>query len=148
MDSLDHVHDVVDNRVAELVLLGMEQFLWCLGNEVPQTPDRVFNRAKVWILAHIRQHLSEMVREGVVLLPEILDVLRGQAYNGKSDHLEENVVFGVRRACQLVQEEVEDVVALLDVHLDRVAEDVNDHVEQLTPDVFGKDALLALEQLA
>ena len=126
----------------------MQQFLWCLGNEVPQTPDRVFNRAEVWILAHIRQHLSEMVREGVVLLPEILDVLRGQAHNGKSDHLEENVVFGVRRACQLVQEEVEDVVALLDVHLDGVAEDVNDHVEQLPSDVFGKDALLALEQLA
>ena len=148
MNSLHHVHDVVNNRVAELVLLRVQQFLWCLGNEVSQTPDRVFNRAEVWILAHIRQHLSEMVREGVVLLPEILDVLRGQAHNGKSDHLEENVVFGVRRACQLVQEEVEDVVALLDVHLDGVAEDVNDHVEQLTPDVFGKDALLALEQLA
>ena len=124
MHLLHDAEERLDKRIAAFVPTTVKNLRRTLGDEVSETPNAVLEDIIVRLYADVLEDICVLSLEISASL-ELLQEIWWQPQDGICDGLEEEIVGLFRRTLQFVEQEVEDVVALLDVHLITVCEHPN-----------------------
>lgn len=124
MHLLHDAEERLDKRIAAFVPTTVKNLRRTLGDEVSETPNAVLEDIIVRLYADVLEDICVLSLEISASL-ELLQEIWWQPQDSICDGLEEEIVGLFRRTLQFVEQEVEDVVALLDVHLITVCEHPN-----------------------
>lgn len=133
---------------AELVPLAVQEGPGGFGDEVAETANGVLDDVGIGLNADVLEDLGEFEAEAVAFAVQTGEVIGRQPQYGVDYDLEEEEVLRMGLGVEFVEQQVEDVVALLQEVLVRVAEHKHCDLQQLLLGALGDDGVADLQYLA